>query len=250
MSTPSSQVNEQDQTLHLDVINEDPARPGPIGSAQVPLYTVFESRKFEDWVPLITTAGGPLGHIYMKLSFEVRRRLQNARFIAADLAMLISLQPSSAQEEQVSSPYGLPPPPPIPSNLPPSYNQEHGQAEERKIEVPHTPSHEQPVRQDSISSLGPESPMPAQYGMGQAPYFPPQQPVRYNSQTSMPGGDSQLPPPVYTPPVAGAPPPVATPQPVATPSPVMVDTPKPVTVDTPTPVMPPKKKGVPDWMVS
>lgn len=70
-----SQVNEQDQTLNLDVINEDPARPGPIGSAQVPLYTVFESRKFEDWVPLTTTAGGPLGHIYMKLSFEVCSQL-------------------------------------------------------------------------------------------------------------------------------------------------------------------------------
>lgn len=133
--------------------------------------------------------------------------------------------------------------------MPPSYN-EQGQAEERKIEVPHTPSHEPPVRQDSTSSLGPESPMPAQYGMGQAPYFPPQQPVRYNSQTSMPGGDNHLPPPVYTPPVAGVPPPVATPEPVPTPSPVVVDTPKPITVDTPTPVMPPKKKGVPDWMVS
>lgn len=65
-------MNEQDQTLHLDVINEDPARPGPIGSAQVPLYTVFESKKFEDWVPLTTSAGGPLGHIYIRVSFEVR----------------------------------------------------------------------------------------------------------------------------------------------------------------------------------
>lgn len=140
----------------------------------------------------------------------------------------------------------MPPPPPIPSNLPPSYN-EAGQAEERKIEVPHTPSHETPVRQGSTASLGPESPMPSQYGMGEAPYFPPQQPIRYSSQTSMPGSDN-IPPPAYNPPVAGVPTPVNVAQPAATPEPV--PTPSPVVVDTPSPVTPAKKKGVPDWMVS
>lgn len=99
--------------------------------------------------------------------------------------------------------YGVPPPvPQYPT--PPAY----GQAEDRKVEVPG-----EPQRQGSATSLGPESPMPSQYGMGQAPNFPPQTPIRYGSESSIqsPGGSdptrSTLPGvnPAYNPPLAGVP---------------------------------------------
>jgi hypothetical protein len=67
----SSNVGENDHTLSLDVINEDPARPGHIGSAQLPLASVFDSGRFEDWLPLSTSSGSPLGFIYIKLNFTV-----------------------------------------------------------------------------------------------------------------------------------------------------------------------------------
>lgn len=86
----NSQVNEQDQSLSIDVVNEDPTHPGPIGSAQVPLYKVFESKKFEDWVPLTTNTGGPLGHIYIRLSFEVYNQTYNMPLIKYLLIVLCS----------------------------------------------------------------------------------------------------------------------------------------------------------------
>lgn len=64
-------MGEGDNTLSIDVINEDPAHPGPIGSTQVQLSKIFEAGRFEDWVPLTSTTGGPLGHIFMRLNFTV-----------------------------------------------------------------------------------------------------------------------------------------------------------------------------------
>lgn len=69
--TQYSIVGENDETLFLDVVNEDPSRPGLIGSAKLPLSSVFESGIFENWVPLVASTGQPLGHIYMKLAFTV-----------------------------------------------------------------------------------------------------------------------------------------------------------------------------------
>jgi hypothetical protein len=83
--------------------------------------------------------------------------------------------------------------------------------------------------------------MPTQYGMGQAPQFPRQEPIRYNSQSSLPGDASyqggQAPPPVYTPPLVQTPAPVQTPQPVDTPAPVQTAEPAKT------------KKKMPNWMV-
>lgn len=71
MTTYHSTVGEHDETLYLDVVNEDPSRPGPIGSASLPLSSVFGSGSFENWVPLVATTGQPLGHIYIRLAFTV-----------------------------------------------------------------------------------------------------------------------------------------------------------------------------------
>ncbi|CAO3653297.1 unnamed protein product [Mucor hiemalis] len=98
-------VGENDSTLSIDVINEDPARPGLIGSGQLPLSSVFASGRFEDWVPLTTSSGSPLGYIFMKLNFT----------------------PSQSQENSQSQ-YRAPPP------LPPAY-QGQGSFEDNKTEV-------------------------------------------------------------------------------------------------------------------
>jgi hypothetical protein len=83
--------------------------------------------------------------------------------------------------------------------------------------------------------------MPSQYGMGQAPYFPPQQPVRYNSESSiqMPGGNEDptraaIPGanPAYNPPLAGVPSPGGASPTVGVPG-----------------AQKPQKKPVPDWVV-
>lgn len=62
-------MTEANDTLYLDVVNEDPSHPGPIGSGQVALKSVIDSGRFEDWVPLQSSSGGHLGHLYMKLSY-------------------------------------------------------------------------------------------------------------------------------------------------------------------------------------
>lgn len=67
----NSNVTETSETLFLDVINEDPSHPGVIGSGQLSLKSVLDTGKFEDWVPLQSSTGGHLGHLFMKLSFSV-----------------------------------------------------------------------------------------------------------------------------------------------------------------------------------
>jgi hypothetical protein len=85
--------------------------------------------------------------------------------------------------------------------------------------------------------------MPSQYGQGQAPHFPPQPPVQYNSENpvQMPVDSNNDPTravpgvnPAYNPPLAGMPPSGAAPGSVSSPT---------------TPGMT-KKKPVPDWVVS
>ncbi|GAA5811411.1 hypothetical protein MFLAVUS_004848 [Mucor flavus] len=68
--TLSYNVTETSETLFLDVINEDPSHPGVIGSGQLSLKSVLDTGKFEDWVPLQSSTGGHLGHLFMKLSFS------------------------------------------------------------------------------------------------------------------------------------------------------------------------------------
>ncbi|KAG2236605.1 hypothetical protein BDF21DRAFT_453015 [Thamnidium elegans] len=68
--TLSYNVTETSETLFLDVINEDPSHPGVIGSGQLSLKSVLDTGRFEDWVPLQSSTGGHLGHLYMKLSFS------------------------------------------------------------------------------------------------------------------------------------------------------------------------------------
>ncbi|KAI7902771.1 uncharacterized protein BX663DRAFT_510429 [Cokeromyces recurvatus] len=64
-------IRDKEDFLSLELINEDPTRPGHIGSTRVSLKKVFDAGFFEDWVPLSTTTGGPLGHLYIKLAFTV-----------------------------------------------------------------------------------------------------------------------------------------------------------------------------------
>ncbi|KAI8876227.1 hypothetical protein K501DRAFT_288996 [Backusella circina FSU 941] len=195
-------VSEIDHEVTFDVVNEDSSRPGPIGYAKVELQKLFSNPRFEDWVPLSSMTGGPLGHLYVKMNFTG----------------------SSSSHE--TSGYGQAPPPP------PAYehNGNGGFPDEKRSMQQQGSFH---------SSLGPQSPMPTQYGMGQAPDFPRQEPIRYNSQSSLPGGDiynrqnpndGVVPPPVYTPPPVQTPAPVQTPEPVPTPEPVKT------------------KKKMPDWM--
>lgn len=67
----NSNVGEADYEVTFDVINEDPSRPGPIGYAKVELQKLFTNPRFEDWVPLASMTGGPLGHLYVRMNFTV-----------------------------------------------------------------------------------------------------------------------------------------------------------------------------------
>jgi hypothetical protein len=68
-----SNVGEGDHTLSIEVINEEPEHPGLIGSGHLPLNSVFEAGRFEDWVALSTSTGAPLGYVYMRLNFTVSK---------------------------------------------------------------------------------------------------------------------------------------------------------------------------------
>ncbi|KAI9365572.1 hypothetical protein BD770DRAFT_75475 [Pilaira anomala] len=88
VDTLTYNVTEANDTLYLDVVNEDPSHPGLIGSGRVPLKSVIDSGRFEDWVPLQSSSGGHLGHLYMKLSYTAS---------------------SSSGSPATTSPYGVPP---------------------------------------------------------------------------------------------------------------------------------------------
>jgi hypothetical protein len=112
----------------------------------------------------------------------------------------------------------LPPPPPPYSQ--PTQSTGRELAEERKVDVA-----------EPYNSV-PHSPVPG---------ITPQTSVQYNSPNFISHNNGLL-PPVYTPPGQSAP----------IPAPSHVGAPVPITAPTPSsgqPVEPPKKKGVPGWMV-
>ncbi|KAG0164017.1 hypothetical protein DFQ28_010930 [Apophysomyces sp. BC1034] len=151
-------VPEGESALHVEVVNEDPGRPGILGGGSVDLAPVFAQGRAEQWVAINTPHGQPLGHAYLNLTF--------------------------AREGGAESPVyaGAGAPPPV-YNGPPGYPQE-------KQAPPHYPE-----RGQSYSSLGPEQPLPPNYGSGTPPPFSPPAPVAYG-QPQSPIGSTGSP---YTP---------------------------------------------------
>ncbi|KAF7724389.1 hypothetical protein EC973_001114 [Apophysomyces ossiformis] len=152
-------VPEGQSVLHVEIVNEDPNRPGILGGGQVELGPVFAQGHAEQWVQINTPHGQPLGHAYLNLTFagEGGAGLHVATGAAAP---------------------------------PPMYDGPPGYPQEKQAPPPHYPE-----RGHSYSSLGPEQPLPPNYGSGTPPPFSPPAPVAYG-QPQSPAGTSGSP---YTP---------------------------------------------------
>ncbi|KAI8092894.1 uncharacterized protein BX664DRAFT_371716 [Halteromyces radiatus] len=137
-------IPEGHNELHLEIINENPSDSGVIGVGRFDLTPViYQNQREEVWIPIHPTNNNAstLGHLLIRIE---------------------------KQHYQPSSDY--PPPPPnysgsFASNEYPQEKQHHQQQQ--------PPAFGQPDRQSSFASLGPEQPIPDNYGAGNPPPFTP-----------------------------------------------------------------------------
>lgn len=57
--------------LQVEVVNEDPEKPGVIGGSRISLYAVFNERSTEEWISIVDSHGEPVGQLLLKLEFDV-----------------------------------------------------------------------------------------------------------------------------------------------------------------------------------
>ena len=63
---------EEIDALYVEIVNEDPKRPGILGAGQVDLKSVFEEGHGEEWVTIVNQSGEMIGQALVKLTFQVR----------------------------------------------------------------------------------------------------------------------------------------------------------------------------------
>ncbi|KAI7882179.1 hypothetical protein K492DRAFT_236209, partial [Lichtheimia hyalospora FSU 10163] len=56
--------------LQVEVVNEDPEKPGVIGGSRISLYAVFNERSTEEWISIVNSQGEPVGQLLLKLEFD------------------------------------------------------------------------------------------------------------------------------------------------------------------------------------
>lgn len=160
-------IREGNTKLHLEIVNENPNDPGVIGQGSLDLSPVlYQNQRLDDvWVPIYSAKNGgssTVGHA------------------------LIRLEKQSQQQHG-----GAAPPPP-------AYSGSFSSNEYPQEKQPQPPYYGQPDRQSSFASLGPEQPLPANYGSGNPPPFTPpatssNNPPAYPSSPYSPQGSVSMP---------------------------------------------------------
>jgi hypothetical protein len=160
-------IREGSTKLHLEIVNENPNDPGVIGQGSLDLGAVlYQNQRLDDvWVPIYSAnngGGSTVGHA------------------------LIRLEKQSQQQHG-----GAAPPPP-------AYSGSFSTNEYPQEKQQQPPYYGQPDRQSSFASLGPEQPLPANYGTGNPPPFTPpatssNNPPAYPSSPYSPQGSVSMP---------------------------------------------------------
>ncbi|KAG0746823.1 hypothetical protein G6F23_003254 [Rhizopus arrhizus] len=148
-------VPEGQNTLTIELVNENPNHGGLLAYSKVELNHVFNQGSESKWVQLISASNGqPFGELQLNLVFNGSNTVSSVTSSFGNM----SLQ----GDEQVA------------------YKQSTTQSQT-------SVHHQSESRQGSYSSLGPANPLPDNYGTGTPPPFTPPAPIRYNSEGSMPG---------------------------------------------------------------
>ncbi|ORZ22337.1 hypothetical protein BCR42DRAFT_405972 [Absidia repens] len=137
----SLSIPESKTTLYLEVVNENPSDAGVIGRGSYDFSpVVYQNVRLDDiWVPIYSTNNGTstVGHV------------------------LIRLDKQHTQQQQQHQQQG--------SGGPPAYSGSFG-SNDYPQEKQQPPTYD---RQSSFASLGPDQPLPENYGTGNPPPFTP-----------------------------------------------------------------------------